>query len=64
MILKIRGNHSAYSEKKPYKIKLQKKADLLLRNNDDVYKYDVNVSYEKTDKFRVSFKNKKRRGKI
>ena len=27
-------------------------------NNDDVYKYDVDVSYMKTDKFRVSLKNK------
>ena len=26
-------------------------------NNDDVYKYDVDVSYAKTDKFRVSLKN-------
>ena len=26
-------------------------------NNDDVYKYDVDVSYSKTDKFRVSLKN-------
>lgn len=31
MTVKIRGNTSAYSTKKPYKIKLQKKADLLLR---------------------------------
>lgn len=27
-------------------------------NNEDVYKYDVDVSYEKEDKFRVSLKNK------
>ncbi len=27
-------------------------------NNDDVYKYDVDVSYGKSDKFRVSLKNK------
>lgn len=27
-------------------------------NNDDSYKYDVNVSYSKSDKFRVSLKNK------
>ena len=27
-------------------------------NNDDVYKYDVDVSYSKKDKFRVSLKNK------
>ncbi len=38
MTIKIRGNSSAYQPKKPYKIKLQKKADLLNRGNDDVYK--------------------------
>lgn len=38
MTIKIRGNTSAYSEKKPYKIKLEKKADLLNRNSNDIYK--------------------------
>ena len=38
MTLKIRGNTSAYSDKKPYKIKLQKKADLLSRKADKNYK--------------------------
>ncbi len=38
LTIKIRGNSSAYSLKKPYKIKLQKKADLLCRGNDAVYK--------------------------
>ena len=33
MTIKIRGNWSGRSTKKPYKIKLQKKADLLCRNN-------------------------------
>ena len=33
MTVKIRGNTSAYAYKKPYKIKLQKKADLLLRGD-------------------------------
>ena len=37
MTIKIRGNTSAYHDKKPYKIKLQKKKDLLLRGNEDVY---------------------------
>lgn len=37
MTIKIRGNTSAYSDKKPYKIKLEKKADLLNRNNDKKY---------------------------
>lgn len=27
-------------------------------NNDDVYTYDVDASYSKNDKFRVSLKNK------
>lgn len=35
--IKIRGNTSAYRPKKPYKLKLQKKADLLLRD-DNRYK--------------------------
>lgn len=33
MTIKIRGNTSAYATKKPYKIKLQKKEDLLLRGD-------------------------------
>ena len=36
--IKVRGNTTAYEEKKPYKIKLSKAADLLFRNNDEVYK--------------------------
>ncbi|MDD2181409.1 MAG: hypothetical protein PHW32_03460 [Bacilli bacterium] len=32
--------------------------ELEMSNNDDVYKYDVDVSYEREDKFRVSLKNK------
>ena len=31
--IKLRGNSSAYEAKKPYKIKLQKKADLLMRGD-------------------------------
>ena len=38
LTIKIRGNTSAYGRKKPYKIKLQKKADLLLRDDEDYYK--------------------------
>lgn len=37
MTLKIRGNTSARAEKKPYKIKLQKENDLLLRGDDGKY---------------------------
>ena len=33
----IRGNTTARAKKKPYKIKLQKKADLLLRGDDEKY---------------------------
>lgn len=33
--IKLRGNTSAYASQKPYKIKLQKKADLLMRGNKD-----------------------------
>jgi len=35
--LKIRGNTTARARKKPYKIKLQKKADLLLRGDEEKY---------------------------
>ncbi|MGN0202259.1 MAG: CotH kinase family protein [Candidatus Cryptobacteroides sp.] len=38
MTIKIRGNTSAYSSQKPYKIKLQKKKDLLFRGDEDTYK--------------------------
>lgn len=39
MTIKIRGNTSAYSEKKPYKIKLQKRADLLKHIRNDKIDY-------------------------
>lgn len=38
MTIRVRGNSSAYSDKKPYKVKLQKKADLLGRGDDGKYK--------------------------
>lgn len=38
MTIKIRGNTSAYADKKPYKIKLQHKCDLLMRGDDNKYK--------------------------
>jgi len=38
MTIKIRGNSSSNADKKPYKIKLQKKYDLLMRGVDSVYK--------------------------
>ncbi len=39
LTIKIRGNSSArFADKKPYKLKLQKKADLLFRENDSIYK--------------------------
>ncbi len=37
MRIKIRGNSSAYPQKKPYKVKLEAGADLLLRGNDETY---------------------------
>ena len=37
MTIKIRGNNSARRKLKPYKIKLQKKADLLCRGNEQLY---------------------------
>ena len=36
--IKIRGNSSSKLKAKPYKLKLEKKADLLMRNDDDKYK--------------------------
>ena len=38
MTIKLRGNTSAYEAKKPYKIKLEKKFDLLFGGNESVYK--------------------------
>ena len=38
MTIRVRGNTSADEAKKPYKIKFQKKCDLLLRGNDSIYK--------------------------
>lgn len=37
MKIRIRGNTSAYHRKKPYKINLEVKADLLFRGNDEVF---------------------------
>lgn len=38
LTIKIRGNTSAYKPKKPYKLKLQKKTDLLMRGDEEKYK--------------------------
>ena len=38
MTIRVRGNTSANGDKKPYKVKLQKKFDLLMRGVDSVYK--------------------------
>lgn len=38
LTIRVRGNTSAKEDKKPYKMKLQKKADLLFRSNDSTYK--------------------------
>jgi len=37
MTIKIRGNTSAYGAQKPYKIRLQKKQDLLFRGDEEKY---------------------------
>lgn len=37
LTIKIRGNTSAYDEKKPYKLNLRREADLLCRGKDNVY---------------------------
>ena len=37
MRIKIRGNSSAYTPKKPYKVKLERSADLLLRGDEGKY---------------------------
>lgn len=37
MTIKVRGNTSAHEPKKPFKIKLQKKADMLVRGDDAKY---------------------------
>ena len=37
MTIRVRGNTSAYPDKKPYKIKLRQAADLLRRGNDEKY---------------------------
>ena len=37
MTIKIRGNSSAYQAKKPYKVRLRRKADLLRRGDDETY---------------------------
>ena len=38
MTIKVRGNTSAYADKKPFKIKLQKKANLMLQGKDKTFK--------------------------
>lgn len=54
MTIKIRGNTSVISVKKPYKIKLQKKADMLFRGDDSIYK----------DKNWILIKDKKLRNRV
>ena len=40
MTIKLRGNTSAYRDKKPYKIKLETSDDLLMRDDPDCYERD------------------------
>ncbi len=57
------GNYSSNDAAKDLEKKLNDcngynlTGELEISNNDDIYKYDVNASYAKDDKFRVSLKN-------
>ena len=58
------GNYTVKDVEKDLEEKLEKMkgynltGEMEIVNNDDVYKYDVDVCYGKSDKFRVSLKNK------
>lgn len=58
------GNYTVKDAQKDLENKISKlkgynlNGEMEIINNDDVYKYDVDVSYSKSDKFRVSLKNK------
>lgn len=56
MTFKIRGNTSGKSDKKPYKIKLQKKADLLCRNNKKYESKDWVLIFDKNYFNKIGFK--------
>ena len=56
MTFKIRGNTSGKADKKPYKIKLQKKADLLCRNNKIVESKDWVLIFDKNYYNKIGFK--------
>ena len=49
MTIKIRGNTSAHLAKKSYKVKLQKKADLLMRNNKKYNEKEWVLIHDKND---------------
>ena len=58
------GNYTVKDAEKDFENKINKtkgyslSGEMKIINNDDVYKYDVDVAYKKSDKFRVSLKNK------
>ena len=58
------GSYTVKDAQKDLEKKIEKlngynlSGEMEIINNDDVYKYDVDVSYNKGDKFRVSLKNK------
>lgn len=58
------GNYSSEDALKDFEKKVEDTkgynltGELEISNNDDIYKYDVEASYAKDDKFRVSLKNK------
>ncbi len=55
MTLRIRGNVSAWQDKKPYKIKLQKKADLLRRDSINGQDKDWLLVYDETLHYMLGF---------
>ena len=58
------GNYTVKDAEKDFEKKVNDSkgykliGEMKIINNDDVYKYDVDVSYKKSDLFRVSLKNK------
>lgn len=58
------GSYTVKDAQKDLENKIEKlngyslSGEMEIINNDDIYKYDVNVSYGKSDKFRVSLRNK------
>ena len=56
MTVKIRGNTSAYAEKKPYKIKLESKADMLGRGDSKYQDKNWILVKDESLKYKIGFK--------